>query len=168
MPWYAVYTRSRHEEKVYRGLERKSIAAFLPRIEVWSRRRDRHKKIQLPMFPGYLFVEFPALDNEARLQILTTFGVVRLLGSPGSGVPIPIPDAKIADIQRLADSRIEMQHFQYPSVGEPARIIDGPLRGIEGIVLRTDYEKELFVVSVELLQRAVAITLKGFQIARLV
>jgi transcription antitermination factor NusG len=60
-----------------------------------------------------------------------------------------------------------VQQFQYPKVGEPARIIDGPFKGIEGQVLRTDYEKELFVIEIELLRRSVAIKLEGFQITRL-
>ncbi len=66
MPWYAVHTRSRHESKVCDGLSLKSINAFLPKIEAWSRRKDRRKKIQLPMFPGYLFVQLATADNQAR------------------------------------------------------------------------------------------------------
>lgn len=169
MPWYAVHTRSRHEVKAYTGLLQKSIDTFLPRIEVWSRRLDRRKKILVPMFPGYLFVNHPApsIDSAAKVNILKTFGVVRLLGNPGGGEPVPVPDGKIEDIQRLVLSKMEMHHFQYPLAGQRAMIIDGPLKGIEGVVLRGDYEKEVFVVSVELLQRAVAVKLAGFQIARL-
>ena len=166
MSWYAVHTRSRHEVRAYTGLLQKSIDAFLPRIEVWSRRLDRRKKILVPMFPGYLFVRLPSLDNEVKLSILKTFGVVRILGNPGRSEPVPVPDTKIEDIQRLVQSKAEMQHYQYPRIGQPARIIDGPLKGIEGVVLSTDYEREVFVVSVELLQRAVAVKLEGFQIVR--
>lgn len=166
MPWYAVHTRSRHEARAYAGLVQKSVDAFLPMIEVWSRRVDRRKKILVPMFPGYLFVRLPSIDNETKLAILKTFGVVRLLGNPGGSEPVPVPDAKIEDIQRLVLSKVEMQHFQYPRVGQPARIIEGPLKGIEGIVLSTDYEREVFIVSVELLQRAVAVKIEGYQIAR--
>jgi transcription antitermination factor NusG len=62
---------------------------------------------------------------------------------------------------------VEVQQFQYPKVGETARIMDGPFKGIEGSVMSTDYENELFVISIELLQRSVAIKLEGFQIARI-
>ena len=78
-----------------------------------------------------------------------------------------MPDEKIDAIRRIVDSKVEVQQFQYPKVGEPARIIDGPFKGIEGLVLKTDYEKEVFVVSIELLQRSVAIKLEGFQISRI-
>jgi len=145
----------------------KSVQAFLPKMEVWSKRKDRRKKIMIPMFPGYLFVEIITLNNQIKLDVLKTFGVVRILGKPTGAEPIPIPDNKIEAIQRLVQSKIEIQQFQYPKVGEPALITDGPFKGIEGIVVGTDYEKELFVISIELLQRAVAIKLEGFQIKRI-
>jgi transcriptional antiterminator NusG len=167
MPWYAVHTRSRHEDRVHLGLMQKAFHAFLPKLEVWSKRKDRRKKILIPMFPGYLFVELSSLDNETKVDVLKTFGVVRILGKPRGAEPLPIPDEKIDAIQRIVQSKVEVQQFQYPKVGEPARIIDGPFKGVEGLVIKTDYEKELFVIAIELLQRSVAIKLDGFQIARL-
>jgi transcription termination/antitermination protein NusG len=167
MPWYAVHTRSRHEDRVHIGLTQKAFHAFLPKIEVWSKRKDRRKRILIPLFPGYLFVELSTLNNEVKVDVLKTFGVVRILGkSPGSE-PLPVPDGKIDAIRRIVQSRVEVQQLQYPKVGEPARIIDGPFKGVEGLVIRTDYEKELFVIAIELLQRSVAIKLEGFQITRL-
>jgi transcription antitermination factor NusG len=136
-------------------------------MEVWSKRKDRRKKIMIPMFPGYLFVELPILNNEIKVDVLKTFGVVRILGKPRSAEPIAVPDDKINAIRRIVDSRVEVQQLQYPKVGEPARIIDGPFKGVEGLVLNTDYPKELFVISIELLQRSVAIKVEGFQITRL-
>jgi transcription antitermination factor NusG len=167
MAWYAVHTRSRHEGKVHLGLTQKSIHTFLPLIEVWSRRKDRRKRIQLPMFPGYLFVELPVVDNAVRLEILKTFGVVKILGRPRGADPIPVPDEKIETIKRLIESKVEIQHYSYPKVGEGARITDGPFRGIEGTVIRTDLKKDLFVISIDMLQRSVAIEIKGFQIEKI-
>lgn len=167
LPWYAIHTRSRHEDRVHLGLFQKAFHVFLPKIEVWSKRKDRRKKILVPMFPGYLFIELMSTDNETKVNVLKTFGVVKLLGAPHHPDPIPVPDEKIDAIQRIVSSRVEVQHIQYPKVGEPARIVDGPFAGIEGVVLKTDLEKEVFVVSIELLQRSVAIRLEGFQIARL-
>jgi transcriptional antiterminator NusG len=167
MPWYAVHTKSRHESKVCDGLTLKSIHAFLPKIEAWSRRKDRRKKIRLPMFPGYLFVQLPTADNQARIDILKTAGVVKILGTTRGNIPIPVPDEKIEVIQRLVDSKVEIQHYRYPRVGERARILDGPFREIEGIVVKADPRKDLFVITIEILQRAVAIEMKGFQVERI-
>jgi len=167
MPWFAVHTKSRHEDMVCKGLLQKSITAFLPKLEVWSKRKDRKKRIQTPMFAGYLFVELAVPDNQARLNVLTTPGVVKILGKPVGGQPIPIPDAQINAIQRLVESKIEMQRITYPKIGENARITDGPFKGIEGKVLSTDLKKELFVVSIDLLQRSVAIQIEGFKLEKI-
>ena len=167
MPWYAVHTRSRFEDKVYTRLVQKDIKTFLPKIEVWSKRKDRRKKIRVPMFSGYLFVELFDLTNEKRLDVLKTHGVVRMLGKPNSYEPIPVPDAQIEAIQRLVNSEVEIQTCLYPKVGERARIVDGAFKEIEGIVLKTDLKKNLFVVSIDLLQRSVAIKLEGFKIEKI-
>ena len=167
MPWYAVHTRSRHEGKVSTSLAQKSIPTFLPKIEVWSRRKDRRKKIQLPMFPGYVFVQIDQADNQSRLDILKTAGVVRILGTTLGNVPVPVPDEKIEAIRRLVESKVEIQHFRYPRVGERARILDGPFKEIEGLVVKADPRKDLFVITIEILQRAVAIEMQGFQVERI-
>jgi transcription antitermination factor NusG len=167
MPWYAVHTRSRHEDRSHMLLTQKSIHSFLPKMEVWSKRKDRRKRIMIPMFPGYLFVETAHLDNYIRLDILKTFGIVKILGKSCGSEPIPVPDETIDAIRRIVESRVEVQQLQYPKVGEPARIMDGPFKGVEGLVISTDFARELFVISIELLQRSVAIRLEGFQIARI-
>lgn len=167
MPWYAVHTKSRHEHKAHAGLIQKSIETFLPLIDVWSRRKDRKKRISVPMFPGYLFVEVSPMDNGKRLEILKTVGVVKILGVPGDSPPSAIPDVKIAAIKRLVDSKVEVMHYQYPKIGEMARILDGPFKDIEGVVVETNYNKNLFVISIDILQRSVAIEVKGFLIERI-
>jgi len=167
MPWYAVYTKSRFEDKVYAGFVERSVETFFPKIEVWSRRKDRRKKIMIPMFSGYLFVEFPEYTNERKINVLTTPGVVRMLDKSDSYEPIRIPDLQIDAIKRLIASDVEIQPYIYPKEGERAKITDGPFRNIEGIVVRADYRRSLFVVSIDMLQRSVAIQLEGFQIEKI-
>ena len=167
MSWYAVHTKSRHEDKVYARLLQKSITTFFPKLEVWSTRKDRRKRIKIPMFAGYLFVDISEMTNERKLDVLTTYGVVRILGKPNSHVPVPVPDEQIEAIQRLINSEVEIRSFTYPKEGEYARIVDGPFKGIEGVVVATDFRKNLFVVSIDILQRSVAIKLEGFQIEKM-
>jgi transcription termination/antitermination protein NusG len=167
MPWYAVHTRSRHEDRVNFLLLRKSFNVFLPKMEVWSKRKDRRKKIMIPMFPGYLFIEIPIINNQIKVDILKTFGVVRVLGKPNSAEPFPVPDDKIDAIRRIVESRVEVVQMQYPHVGDTARIVEGPFKGIEGLVVKTDYQKELFVIVIDLLQRSIAVKLEGFAITKL-
>ena len=95
---YCIHTRSRHEEMVFQQLEDKRIPSFLPKLEVWSRRKDRREKIQKALFPGYLFVH-EILDPYHRLEILKTPGVVRILGNEHG--PVPVPDPQIESIQKV-------------------------------------------------------------------
>jgi transcription termination/antitermination protein NusG len=167
MSWYVVHTRSRHEYKVNTRLVQKNLITFLPEIESWSKQKDRKKKILTPLFPGYVFAEASVLENEIKLTILKTAGVVRILGKQENCAPIPVPDDKIDAIRRFVNSKTEIFTLQFPREGEPARIVDGPFAGIEGTVVKRNVEKELFVVSIDLMQRSVAIKLKGFQICKL-
>ena len=167
MPWYAVYTKSRFEDKVYTGLLQRSVETFLPKIEVWSRRKDRRKKIMIPMFSGYLFVDFPEYTNERKLSVLSTPGVVRMLDRPDNYEPLKVPDSQINAIKSLIASDVEIQPYIYPKEGERAKITNGPFKDIEGLVIQADYRKHLFVVSIDILQRSVAIKLEGFQIEKI-
>ena len=83
--WYAIWTRSRHENVVREQLERKGYEAFLPTITKWSRWKDRKKKIDWPLFPGYCFARF---DSKERLPILSCTGVVNIVSFDGEIAPI--------------------------------------------------------------------------------
>src|SRR5215212_3153830 len=50
--WFALWTRSRHEQVVREQLQRKHLDVFLPTVTRWSRWKDRKKKIDWPLFPG--------------------------------------------------------------------------------------------------------------------
>ncbi len=89
--WYAVTTRSRHEKVVAEQLWQKEIECFLPLHEVVSKWKDRFKKVQFPLFPGYLFIHVPI--QKRRLDILKVPSVVRIIGF--NGEPESIPEAEV-------------------------------------------------------------------------
>jgi len=167
MPWYAVLTKSRHENKVYDRLLQKTFHTFLPRISAWSRRKDRKKRIIVPLFPGYLFICVDDLDNAKMIEILKTAGVVRILGNYPAGSPAAVPEKTMDTIRKLIASETEIRQIQYPRLGEAAVIADGPFKGIEGHVVKTDYANEIFVISFEFLNRYVSIPLQGNQIRKI-
>jgi transcription antitermination factor NusG len=167
MSWYAVYTKSRFENKVYLGLLQKKLTVFLPKIWVWSSRKDRRKKIHIPLFPGYVFVEMPGPDNRSVLEVLKTAGVVRILGDPDDGTPRSVPEKEIDAIRRLVSSEMDIRQTHYPRAGETALIIDGPFKGMQGHVVQTDLDKEEFVISFEFLNRYVSVKLEGCNITKI-
>ncbi len=156
--WYCVHTRSRHEDRVYQRLSDKKIHAFFPKMEAWSRRKDRRKKIQKALFAGYLFVH-ESLIPQRFLEILKTPGVVRILGNEDG--PQPVPDVQIESIQKILNGRVAVSAFPYLKEGQRVKVVDGPLRGCEGFLLKKQEQKEKLIISIDLLQRSVSIEIGG-------
>ncbi|MFQ6672904.1 MAG: UpxY family transcription antiterminator, partial [Candidatus Tectimicrobiota bacterium] len=148
--WYALRTKSRHEQKVTDRLVSKDFHVFLPLIEVWSRRKDRKKLINRPMFPGYLFVECE-LTKDAWIEIVKTPGVANLLGYAGK--PVPVPEEQVSSIQKVVDSGVHVRYHQYLNAGDRVQVVDGPLKGAEGIMMGANEKRQRLVISVDLLNR---------------
>lgn len=149
LKWYAVWARSRHEKIVAEELWRKQIEVFLPLYEKVSQWADRKKLIQWPLFPGYLFVHVPL--RERRLDIITTQGVVKIVGL--NGTPVDIPDQQIEAVKRFVFSTLPIDPYPYIGVGDRVRITRGPLRDLEGILIQKK-NKYRFVLSVNLIMQA--------------
>jgi len=159
--WYCVHTRSRHEDVVYQRLADKQIQAFLPKMEVWSKRKDRRKKIQKALFPGYLFV-YEMMNPQHGLEILKTPGVVKILGNEVG--PMPVPETQIESIKKLLDGKAAVSPFPYLKEGQLVRIVDGPLRGCEGFLVKIKEQREKLVISIDLLQRSVSVEIESASI----
>jgi transcriptional antiterminator NusG len=150
--WFALWTRSRHEQVVREQLERKRIDAFLPTVTRWSRWKDRKKKIDWPLFPGYCFARF---NPEDTLPVLKCTGVVNIVSFEGK--PAPIPDYELESIRVLVGS--ELQYDPCPAVreGMMVEVVHGPLRGIIGRLVKKDAAKARLVLSVDLIGQAVSV-----------
>jgi transcriptional antiterminator NusG len=154
--WYVVHTNSRHETKVESALRRKNIETFLPRITVPSRRRDRKLLLSVPLFPGYLFVH-TELDIRTYYQIVTAKSVVSILRQ--NGTPCPVPKEKIDSIKTIVASEQIYYPWRYLENGRQVRVVEGPLTGIIGVILKKKDKKRRLVVAMELFQRSVAVEL---------
>jgi transcription antitermination factor NusG len=158
--WYAVHTRSRHEKRVARQLTEKRIEHFLPlRLEV-HRWRDRYKKVEVPLFGGYLFVQLAA-EPLRRLSVLQTPGVVRIVGFGRRDEPVP--DEQIEAIRRVVESGALYQRHRILRVGQRVKILTGALAGVEGILKRIRGENRL-VINVEPIKQAVAVEVSGYEV----
>ena len=93
--WYAVYTRANHEKRVAAELHARTIEYFLPLYSSVRRWKDRRVTIDLPLFPGYVFVRM-VLEQKLRVQQIPS--VVRLVGF--NGLPTALPDEDM-EILRL-------------------------------------------------------------------
>lgn len=150
-PWFALRVRSRREQTVATFLDGKGYEWFLPLYKCRRRWSDRIKEIQLPLFPGYVFCR---LDMQHRLPVLTTPGVVTIVGTGKH--PIPIDDGEMAAIQAAVQSSLRSRPWPFLQVGQRVRVEYGSLCGLEGILLDFRGQRRL-VLSVTLLQRSVAV-----------
>ena len=149
--WYAVYTCANREKRVVEQFAIHGINHFLPLYESTRRWKDRSVRLQLPLFPGYVFAQL-ALKN--RLSLLQVPGVVNLVGFGGR--PTPVPDEQLTQIQNLLTQGLRIEPHPYLRVGKRVQVINGPLQGAIGTISRRK-NRARFVVTVEAIQRSVAI-----------
>lgn len=157
--WYALWTRSHCEQIVYEQLTAKGFDAFLPKIDVWSRRGGLRNLIRLPLFPGYLFLRH-AMDKLSYIEVCKARGrgLVRVLGERWDHLAV-VPEREIEAIQKITEASLPALPHPYLREGQRVRITHGPLANVEGILVRVKPEKGLLVLSIDLLQRSVAIEL---------
>lgn len=154
-PWYAIWTRSHCERLVAEQLTAKGFSPFLPEMGARSRRQGKSHVVLVPMFPGYLFLRH-AMEKRSYIEILKARGIVRILEG-GWNRLTPIADEEVGAIQRLVDSGEPVFPHAYFRHGDPVRVVDGPLTGLEGMFLRDRPNRGRLVVSVNLLQTSVAV-----------
>jgi transcription antitermination factor NusG len=150
-PWFAVLVKTGREKTANLLLENAGYECFLPVNQSTRRWSDRTKLIDVPLFPGYLFCR---MNPHNRLTVLMTPGVIQIVGV--GKTPIPVEEEEIAAIQRVQRSGLSAMPWPYMQVGNVAEILEGPLRGLTGIVVKIKSGVKL-VLSVSLLQRSVAV-----------
>lgn len=153
--WYALWTQSHCELLVHEQLRAKGLTTFLPTMRCWSRRSGARRLISVPMFPGYLFVQ-QVMDKAAYLEIVKTRGLVRILGERWDRLAA-VQDGEVDALRQIVAADVEVMPHTYLREGDRVRVDAGPLAGLEGILLRTRPRHGLFVLSVELLHRSVAV-----------
>jgi transcription antitermination factor NusG len=149
--WYAAYTCANHEKRVAEQLGVREVEHFLPLYSSVRRWKDRRVMLDLPLFPGYVFVRMATRD---RLQVQTVPGVARLVGFDGS--PTALPDEEIEALRTSLGGAVRAEPHPYLVVGRRVRMRSGPLAGMEGVLLRRKGSFRL-VISIELIQRSVAV-----------
>lgn len=151
LSWYAVRIQSKLGSLAFDTLRGKGYEAYLPLSRSGRRWSDRVKQLDRPLFPGYLFCRF---DVRRRLPILTTPGVISIVGA--GKTPLPIDDEEIDTVRAVVHSGLAVQPWPFLRLGSKVYVEAGPLAGVEGIITNTDKVYRL-VVSVSLLQRSVAV-----------
>ena len=160
--WFVIWTASHCERLVHDQLAAAGLEAFLPTMETWSRQRGVRRTIAVPMFASYVFVRC-TMDKHSHVDIIKMRGVVRLLGESWDRLT-PVPDHEIETIRRIASTNVPVFPHPYLQEGQQVRISGGPLEGVQCVLVRSKPRKGLLIVSIDLLQRSVAVEVDGVDV----
>ena len=153
--WYSLYVRSHHEKKVHKLLQEKDIKSSLPlvkTIRIWS---DRKKKVEVPLFKGYVFVYIDIQKD--KYKVLKIDGVIKFISI--NKEPSPVPSQQMHWLKIMVKELDMIQLEKNIPVGKKVRVIMGPFKGIEGVVARSGNQSKL-VVMVESIMQAVSVYIK--------
>jgi transcription antitermination factor NusG len=132
-------------------LRERNIEAFLPTITRWSRWKDRTKRIDWPLFPGYCFVRIVRSDS---LPVQKCIGVVEIISHQGKLAAVP--DAEVEAIRTLVTSKLAYDPCPLVDVGDMVEVVRGPLRGVTGRLVRKGAHARL-VLAVNLIGQGVSV-----------
>jgi transcription antitermination factor NusG len=151
--WYVLSAKHHHEQPLAFALVAKGFEALAPTYRTRSLWSDRTKDVDRALFPGYVFCR---LGSAGRISVLDTPGISRIVGFGGR--PTPVPDEEIEAVRVSVASKLPLRQWPHLKPGDRVRIERGPLKGVEGTLIR---EKDGFqlVIGVELLQRSIAVQL---------
>jgi transcription antitermination factor NusG len=149
--WYAVYTSANHEKRVAEQMAQRSVEHFLPQYASVRRWKDRRVQLDLPLFPGYVFVRLALRD---RLRVLKIPSVVCLVSFGGQ--PAALPDEAVAHLRDGLSGNLRIEPHPYLRCGRRVRLLRGALAGVQGILLRKKGRLRV-VMSIELIARSVAV-----------
>ncbi|SRR6266576_790142 len=149
--WYAAYTCANHEKRVAAELRMREVENFLPLYSSRRRWKDRRVQLDLPLFPGYVFVRLALRD---RLRVLQIPSVVRMVGF--GGLPTVLPDREMEIMQSGLSESLLAEPHPFLTAGRRVRITSGPLAGLDGLLKRRKGNLRV-VVSLNLIQRSIAV-----------
>lgn len=152
--WFAVQVKAHYEQLTAMILRNKGYEEFVPLAyryrESTGSPRGR-SRIDRPLYPGYVFCRF---DQAVAAPIVTTPGVLRILGTRMR--PLAVPDDDIARMRQIGTSAVNCYPWPYLRIGEDVGVVDGPLRGLHGFLLRVKNVDRL-IISLDLIQRSAAV-----------
>jgi transcription antitermination factor NusG len=159
--WYALFTRHQHEKSVARALTLKGFNVYLPLYRALRRWPDREKQLWLPLFTCYVFL-CDGMDRQ--LQVLTTPGLLHVVGSAGR--PAIVPPDQLDAVRQMVESPVRVEPHPFLSSGDRVRVTSGPLSRLEGILTRTKGGSRL-VVSMEMLGQSAAVEIDAVQVEKI-
>lgn len=158
-PWLVLRTRSHHEKIVECGLQQKQINAYLPKHRVVRRWKDRRTVLEMPLFPGYVFVQ-PRVDQFENIRYLRgSCGFVVQGNSPAA-----MPEKDLEAVKILVGSGVDLAVDPKLVPGLRVEVTSGPFMGIQGELVRIKSQDRL-VINAYLINSSVSVEVDTDKIA---
>ena len=151
--WYAAQVKPKSEHYVTQLLIGKGYETFVPMCRRRKRWSDRVVTQTVPLLPNYVLFH---VTRDSLGLLVTTPRVIRIVGAPRC--PWPIAEDEIEALRRIDTRGLQALPWPYFREGQIVQVLDGPMRGMRGVLLRIKNAQRL-IVSVTLLQRSVAVEL---------
>jgi len=142
--WYLIYTKPRQEALAQENLQRQGYGVYLPKVRLMRRRRGKQEAVVEPLFPRYLFIHLDTqTDNWAPIR--STFGVASLVRFGSE--PAQVPDELVAQL-KSQEGQEGLHEWAEPKlkVGDRVRVAEGPLKGVEGILLAKSGQERVMLL----------------------
>ena len=132
--WYACRTRARAEKQTGRLLASRGIEAYLPLVQEVRQWADRKKRVEFPLFPGYVLARF---DLRNVHEVLQTPGLVTIVRN--NGYPSPLADEEVESVRILVAGVNAgdgtLKPWDYLEVGQEVIVAEGPFSGMRGVLV---------------------------------
>lgn len=160
MKWFVLYTKPKHEKIVLTQLQERNYTAFLPQCDSFRQWSDRIRKIQVPLFPNYLFLK----NNIVDYSVTKVHGVIKYISFEGQIATIS--DEEITLIKKTLDYTPSESNESFVVPGEKVRVISGSLQGATGIFLKKHGSYKLYI-RIESLSRYLSVSIPADYVARI-
>lgn len=159
--WFALYTKPRREFKAAIQLEAISVESYLPTITKLKKWSDRKKKIEEPLFRGYIFIR---ADEKERLISLEQDAIIKTIFFDGR--PAEIPEWQIESLKKMLESNADIFVSDKLEVGTEIVVKSGPFQGIKGVIIKNANKEDMLAVSIGLLNRSVMVNLPAADVEK--
>ncbi len=139
--WFVLHTRSRQEKALCADLLAMGVAHFLPLVETVRYYGRRKVRVELPLFPGYVFLRGTV---EQAYDVDRTRKLANIIKVADQGAL----DAELRNIQLALRNGGELDPHPYLQQGAEVEVTAGPFRGLRGVVARRNQNRLVLNVAV--------------------
>lgn len=150
-PWLVLRTKSRHENIVESVLLQKKVTAYLPKHKVIRSWQGRRRVVELPLFPGYVFVR-PRIEQYVDMRYIRGSCGFICIGNE----PAKMSEKDLETVRTLIGSGSTLFVDSGLAIGKRIKIADGPLMGVEGELVQIK-NQNILIINVDLLNSSVRV-----------